>query len=374
MGFDRAQLKQKVKLSMKATFPGPMVVTLLFTVVVSVGTWLINTVLGTLLTGDSVGSFSNLYLNLLQQGYEVEEAMEEAMLMLLSRGPGALFAAVVGGAVLSILVALWQGAMNVGYEGWCLSMVRRENPLLSRIFCALPQIGPVLVTRFLTGLFELLWSMLLSVGYAVIIVVAALIDIPVITGLLILAGIAALFLGIIWVTMRYALVDYALLDKGLSGLDAIRESKRLMQGNIGKGFVLQLSFFGWYLLEGLLACLGGTGAVVGSLAVFTSMPAGAGVAGLLLMVAAAIGAAVLGLWLQPYTTGAMAGFYDWAGGTADGRRAGPDFGAGADGWSDPGSYTWTSGPTTGTGSGSGGQNGGDVPPRPKQPPRDDPWN
>ncbi len=113
---------------------------------------------------------------------------------------------------------------------------------------------------------------------------------------------------------------------------------------------------------------------MGSLSLFTSMPAGVGVLGLVLMVAAAIGAAVLLLWLQPYTTGAMAGFYDWATGAADGRRGGPAFGAGADGWSDPGSYTWTSGPNSGAGTGSGGQGGGDLPPRPKQPPRDDPWN
>jgi len=374
MGFDRAQLKQEVKLSMKGTSPGPMVVTLLFTVVVSAGTWLINTVLGILLPGGGVSSFSSLYLHLLQQGYEAEEAMEEVMLMLLSRGPGAIFAAVVGGAVVSILVALWQSTMNVGYEGWCLSMVRRESPLLSKIFCALPQFGPVLITRFLTGLFELLWSLLVMAGYAVVLVVAILIDVPVLSVLLVLADVIALVLGVIWVTMRYALVDYVLLDKGLSGLDAIREGRRLMQGNIGKAFVLQLSFFGWYLLEGLLACVGGTGAVVGSLAVFTSVPAGAGVMGLVMMVAAAIGAAALLLWLQPYTTGTMAGFYDWAAGGADGLHGGPDFGGGASGWSDPGSYTWTSGPTSGTGSGSGRQGGGDVPPRPKQPPRDDPWN
>jgi len=377
MGYDRAQLKRDVKLSMKGTSPGPIVVTLLLTAVVGAGTWLINTVLGALFGGGGAGDFFKLYLQLVQQGYSPDDAMEivgNIVVMALEHEPMMILSIAAGGMVVSVVTALWQGAINVGYEGWCLSMVRREGPPLSRIFCALPKIGPVIVTRFLTGLFVLLWSLLFSVGYAVILVVAILIDVPLLSMLLVLAGIVGLVLGVIWVTMRYALVDYLLLDKGLSGLAAIGESKRLMQGNIGKGFVLQLSFFGWYLLEGLVACLGGTGAVVGALSAFTELPAGVGVVGLVVMAAAFIGAAVLGLWLRPYATGAMARFYDWTGGAAGVLHGGPDFGAGADGWSDPGSYTWTSGPSSGSGAGSGGQGGGDVPPRPKQPPRDDPWN
>ncbi len=381
MGYDRAQLKQDVKLSMKGTSPGPIVVALLLTVVVGAGTWLINTVLGALFGGGGAGDFFTLYFQLVQQGYSPDDAMEivgNIMVMAFEREPMMILTIAAGSMVVSVVAALWQGVMNVGYEGWCLSMVRRESPQLSRIFCALPKIGPVIVTRFLTGLFVLLWSMLLMVGYIVVMVVAVVLieafDLAVVSVLLILADIVALILGVIWVTMRYALVDYLLLDKGLYGLDAIRESKRLMQDNIGKAFVLQLSFFGWYLLEGLLLCVGFAGAVLGALSAFTELPAGVGVVGLVVMAAAFIGAAVLGLWLRPYTTGAMARFYDWTGGAAGALRGGPDFGAGADGWSDPGSYTWTSGPSSSSGAGAGGQSGGDVPPRPKQPPRDDPWN
>ena len=49
MGYDRGQLKRDVKQSMKRS--GCMVVTLLFTIAVSAGTWLINTLLGGALTG-----------------------------------------------------------------------------------------------------------------------------------------------------------------------------------------------------------------------------------------------------------------------------------------------------------------------------------
>lgn len=380
MEYNRAQLKQSVKLSMKGS--GCMMVALLFTVAVSAGTWLINTVLGGLLTGGSVGSFSDLYLRFLQMGYEVEEAAEQAMLALLSMGPGPLFGAVVGGSVLSILAALWQSTMNVGYEGWCLGMVRHEHPPISKIFCALPQIGPVLVTRFLTGLFELLWSLLVGVGYIVAVFVAVMIaaaaDLVALAVILVVAASVAFVLGAIWVTMRYALVDYVLLDKGLSGLDAIRESKRLMKGNIGKGWVLQLSFFGWYLLAALAVYLGIILAVIPMIAAFGLGSTGGGIAAsgfaVLVLIAVTVGTAVLGLWLRPYVTGSMARFYDWANGSAERFQGG----AAPGGWGNPGDYTWSSGASSGSGTGSS-SGGGFAPPPPPPPPsspkspRDDPW-
>lgn len=372
MEFDRARLKQDVKLSMKRTSPSPMVVALLFSVVVSVGTWLLNTVLGFLFTG-GVSSISDTMLMYIQQGYEVEEAVEQAMLTLLSMGPGAIFGAVVGGMVLSILVSLWQSAMGVGYEGWCLSMVRNEDPLLSKIFCALPQIVPVLITRFLTGLFEMLWVLLLGVAAFVLLVVAALLfsSIEALILLTVLAVYAALILGMVWIFTRYALVDYLLLDKGISGMEAIRESKRLMKGNIGRCFVLQLSFIGWYLLESALVII--PVVVIGvPIALSNSLEVLAGGIAViaLLIVAGAIAAAVLQLWVRPYVTGSMAKFYDWTQGRIGNAGPGPGFGGGEGGWDQPGDYTWNSG-SSGPGTGSGSGSGGGLPPRP---PRDDPWN
>lgn len=372
MGFDRAQLKRSVKLSMKGS--GCMLLTLLFTVAVSAGTWLINTVLGRLLTG-RLGNWSTMLLAYMEAGYELDEAVEQAMLTLLGMGPGPLFSVFVGGSVLSIIVSLWSSVMNVGYEGWCLSMTRGERPPASKIFGALPQFVPVFITRFLTGLFETLWALLLVLGYVVIVVVAAVIDAPALTILLVFAAIIALILGIIWVTMRYALVDYLLLDKGLSGLEAIRESKRLMKDNIGKGFVLQLSFFGWYLLEILLAYVFIFAMVIALAAGFGvgagfRAEAGIGLVSLAVMLAALVGMAALMLWLRPYATGSWARFYDWTCGNVPGRPAAP--GGPNGGWGGPTDYTWTpggsSGPGTGTGSNPGG---GGLPPRP---PRDDPWN
>lgn len=378
MEYNRAQLKQSVKLSMKGS--GCMMVALLFTVAVSAGTWLINTVLGGLTPGDL--GLSTMISFHLQAGYELEEAVEQAILKLLSLGPGPLVSVVTVGMVTSILAALWQSTMNVGYEGWCLGMVRHEHPPISKIFAALPRIGPVLITRFLTGLFELLWSLLVGVGYLVLVVVIAVIgtatEMMGLTIVLLLAAFVGFVLAAIWVTMRYALVDYVLLDKGLSGLDAIRESKRLMKGNIGKGWVLQLSFFGWYLLAALAVYLGIILAVIPMIAAFGLGSTGGGIAAsgfaVLVLIAVTVGTAVLGLWLRPYVTGSMARFYDWANGSAERFQGGAAPGS----WGNPGDYTWSSGASSGSGTGSS-SGGGFAPPPPPPPPsspkspRDDPW-
>ena len=374
MGYDRGQLKRDVKQSMKRS--GCMVVTLLFTIAVSAGTWLINTLLGGALTGGA-GHIDQIVLYHMQLGRSVEEAVYIALLELFRRGPGALVSILLGGLALSIVVALWQSVMDVGYEGWCLGMVRREDPPVSKIFGALPQIGPVLLTRVLTGVFELLLVLPLLFGYGAVLFVAVFLNVPVLSQLLMLAGSAGFVLGALRVTMRYALVDYVLLDKGLSGMDAIRESKRLMQDNTGRGFVLQLSFAGWYALMIAMVYAGVMLVLVPAAGAFVSGGSGGWAAAvapaLFIAIVMAIGVEVMSLWLKPYVTGSMAKFYDWANGSAGSIQGGPSFDGG---WGDPGGYTWNSGSSgPGTGAGSGG--GFPPPPAPPKPPRspkDDPWD
>ena len=374
MGYDRGQLKRDVRQSMKRS--GCMMVTLLFTIAVSAGTWLINTLLGGALTG-GVGHIDQIVLYHMQLGRSVEEAVYIALLELFRRGLAALVSILLGSLLLSIVVALWQSVMDVGYEGWCLGMVRRQDPPVSKIFCALPMIGPVLLTRVLTGVFELLLVLPLLFGYGAVLFVAVFLNVPVLSQLLMLAGSAGFVLGALRVTMRYALVDYVLLDKGLSGMDAIRESKRLMQGNTGRGFVLQLSFAGWYALMIAMVYAGVMLVLIPAAGAFVSGGSGgwaaAVVPALFIAIAMAIGVEVMSLWLKPYVTGSMARFYDWANGSAGSMQSGPSFDGG---WGDPGGYTWNSGSSgPGTGAGSGG--GFPPPPAPPKPPRspkDDPWD
>lgn len=419
MGFERAQVKQSVKQTMKRTRPSPMLVTLLFTMVVSVVTGIINGVLGTLLTGGS-GDFATLLLEQIERGVDIEDALEWAVMDMLRGGPGFIFGMIVGGTVLSIIISIWQAVMNVGYSGYCLSMVRGENPQIEKIFCAFPRIGAVLVTRILTGLFVFLWTLLFSVIYAVAVVVvvyvAVNIDVVALAVLFVLVFTVLYAVSTIWVTMRYELVDFALMDRDLSGMEAINESKRLMKGRIGSAFVLQLSFFGWYFLLSMIIYIGVFVAVALVVApLILAQPAGydgtgtamAGtvisiILALVVFVASVIGTTVLSLWLQPYATGCMARFYDWAKASAGGYAMGPGGygpngygpggygpggygpgnGYGPGGWGGPGvpggpasggpgGYSWTPGPgsTSGTGAGSGGSSA----PQPPAPPKDDPW-
>ena len=386
MGFDRAQAKRSVKQAMRMTHPRPMLVTLLFMLMVSVSTGILNSVLGFLLTGGA-GDFSSLLLGYVSQGYEVEAAWERAMMELLHRGPGFMFGMFAGGTVLSIIVSLWQGLLNVGYEGYALSMARRENPQLEKLFCWFHLVVPALVTSVLTGVFVFLWALLVSVAYVVVVllvvVLCAALESEVLMVVLMLAATAAYAAGVVWVSLRYALVDYVLLDKGLSGMDAIREGKRLMKGRVKDAFVLQLSFLGWYLLMVLIIYLG---IILAILPVVMQMAVSGGDLGrlaasggiaLVILLLAVVGFAALSVWLRPYVTGCMAMFYDWAV-SQDGPSGfgGAGFGGGS-GWSQPTDYTWNSGPSSGVGTGSGPSlgsgDGGSAPPPPR-PPRDDPWN
>lgn len=90
------------------------------------------------------------------------------------------------------------------------------------------------------------------------------------TLLLIIPGIIAAY--------RYSLAFYILADRPEIGiLDAIRESSRMMRGNKWKLFCLELSFIGWALVGTLTLGIGY-------------------------------------LWVMPYMTASVAGFYEVASG------------------------------------------------------------
>lgn len=369
---------------MRMTRPRPILATILFGLMVSVSTGVINGVLGLLLTGGA-GDISDMLMLYLQRGYELEEAWEQVVLEMIRQGPGFIFGILVGGTVLFFLIALWQALLNVGYTGYALSMARGENPSLETLFCAFPIIGPVLITRVLTGVFLFLWGMLLCVCWFALIFAGSLlimmINSEALLVLFMLAVMVALWVGIFWITLRYALVDYVVLDKGLSGMDAIRESRRLMRGRTGQAFLLKLSFAGWYFLLVVIVYTGAFLALA-PLMMQASLGGGGELVSIMMMLGigglTVLGVALLAAWLRPYASGTVARFYDWAKAQADGLADGSGFGPGpgAGSWGGPSDYTWTTGPSSGTGTGGGhtpgGWNGGQ--PRPPKPPKDDPWS
>lgn len=380
MEFDRVRLKQRVRQAMRGQRPRPMLITLLLTIIVSIGTQIVDRVMQ---AASGSSEMTEMYAQLVVQ--RQKDPLSAIQYMVVYFGPQRLVLALFVGFVLAALItALWSSFMRTGYSNFCLGMVRGEQPQTAALFSHLPRWGSVLFTRFLEMVFRTLWELLLGAGLAAVIFVAALLfsEFVVLLVLVMLAAYAAFSLGVMWVTLRYAMVDFLMMDRGMTGMDAIRESRRLVRenGNTGRLFVLKLSFIGWYLLEFaivLAACLIGVsifGAGIGA-AHDPSELAGALAAALLgyfgLVMVAGFILAVFNLWLTPYTTGAEALFYDWA----QGREAPPAAG-GQGGWGQPyppqqpTGYTRSPGPSSGTGIGSDAQGGGGAP----RPPKDDPWN
>ncbi len=250
----------------------------------------------------------------------------------------------------------------------------------------------MLLTQLLVFVFRFLWGCLLGVGAFVLISVIAMIffSAPFLALPLILCVYIALLLGILWVTLRYELVDFLIADQGLTGMDAIRESKRLMQGNYGRLFTLKLSFFGWYLLEiGVILAFLITGLLTFGLQLANAADSSDALAALVvpalgflaLFGLACIALSIFNLWLTPYITGTVALFYDWTQGIDSTL---PPSGGGDGGWGQPApprpntTYTWnpTPGQSSGTGIGPGpdpGPRDGGAP-KPPRSPKDDPWD
>lgn len=385
--YDRIRLKQAARQAMKAQRPHPMLVTFVFAAIGGIGGQILTQILG-MVTGST--SLNTQYFQAVWEYGDTDTALQY---ILMAYGPQRLiFALLVGGGLSTLLVALWQGLMRVGYSGFCLDMARRRQPQLETLFRAFPQAGSVLLTQLLVFVFRFLWGCLLGVGAFVLISVIAMIffSAPFLALPLILCVYIALLLGILWVTLRYELVDFLIADQGLTGMDAIRESKRLMQGNYGRLFTLKLSFFGWYLLEiGVILAFLITGLLTFGLQLANAADSSDALAALFvsalgflaLFGLACIALSIFNLWLTPYVTGTKALFYDWTQGIDSTL---PPSGGGDGGWGQPApprpntTYPWnpTPGQSSGTGIGPGpdpGPRDGGVP-KPPRSPKDDPWD
>lgn len=347
--YDRVQLKQAARQAMKLQRPHPMLITLLFTIIVNVGSRIVSQIFGAV---SGIDAISDLYA---QAVLEYGDPAAAVQYVLLSFSPQQLALAVlVGGVAAGVITGLWSGLMRTGYAGFCLDMVRGARPQTDALFSIFPQWAGVLLTQFLAGLFRSLWAALLGVGFFLIMfaAVAVFIEFEVLLGVILLCVCFAFYLGLVWLTLRYAMVDYLIGDQGLTGMDAIRESKRLMRGNTGRLFALRLSFIGWYLLEGVIAAvvtvigLTAFGAGLSELSDALLIIAGAALGIVVLIAAASIAIGIFNLWLTPYITGSEALFYDWA------RRVSGEPGRG-----------WGYEPS-----------GDREQPRPPKTPRDDPWN
>lgn len=316
--YRRDLLKQEVKQTISAVRPRPMWVTLLFLVITSLGASVVQGVVNLL---SDTSFFVDLLYGVSERvmgGDDPDAILQELILLYSDRLIALVGTLVVSSLILSVILTLWQGLMNVGYNGYCLSLVRGENPGINRIFCGFPLVGKVILTRLLVWIFTSLWLLLFAVGLAAVILIAVLVGMaPVVSILLIFAGYVAFMVLAVRVNLRYAMTDFVLLDTGKYGLEAISESRDMMKGKKGKLFLLQLSFIGWYLLLfavvlvgslliGIIAAAGAVGLAGGG-----SLGAAVGMVGGILLVLLLTLAAVwlLRIWLQPYVSSCVAKFY-----------------------------------------------------------------
>jgi len=315
MNYNRASMKQEVRLAMKNTKPRPIWVALLFTVIVSAGASLIQLVLSGLMGANALAAGLAGLSDSFVAGGDPEQMLEKLVELLLVNGD--LISSVVSGGILaSILSFLWTSLMNTGFVGYSLDMVRGKQPGVGRIFSAFPKFGKVILSRILVAVFSFLWGLLLALGVvigAVIVVLLGEVSPAIAAVLLVL-----LYVGVVafalWIYLRYALVDCLVMDHGISGLEALTVSKQLMKGNKWRLFVLQLSFIGWYLLYFVvvLVCAG----VIALGAYFLSAGSTEGVIlGVLLMMimilVMIVFAMLFGSWIMPYMTGTQVKFYEY---------------------------------------------------------------
>lgn len=363
MNYDRAAMKQEVKRAMRQTRPHPMLVTLLYLVIVSTVAGLISWIIDIALPGGNA-LLNDLLVNIQQYGedyleYIIEDRPDILIQLLVQWGTVSL--------LVSILTTIWNGLMNVGYSGYCLDLSRGANPGFERIFSGFPRAGSVILSYILVTVFTFLWSMLFGIGLGLLFFLATLLmnvgDALVIVGALLLFAALVLYaIALIWVTYRYAMVPFAIIDSQnpLSAMEAINVSKTIMKGRKGSFFVLRLSFIGWYLLEYLVVTVGASIAIIIAAVSFNDVMyydySGVSLLAIIpivLLCSAAI--FVINLWLAPYRTTCEARFYIYATGGAQPIQPSPY---------QPGPYGGQYGPY---GGGQPGQYGGQSGPYNSQP-------
>ncbi len=110
------------------------------------------------------------------------------------------------------------GPLCLGETLFMLEVVRKGKGQLETGFMGFKQFGTSFVASLLTGIFVFLWSLLF-----------------------VIPGIIA--------SLKYSMTYYIIADEPeLSGYEAMKKSKEMMDGHKSELFVLLLSFFWWYIL------------------------------------------------------------------------------------------------------------------------------
>lgn len=327
MNYNRVLMKQRAREAVRITRPRPALVMLVFLLVVSV----VPMVLQWLIPNPFSKALSTLVEYIDAPWYWGD---------ILSKVLGSMLVWAAATVLVAIVISLFRAVMNYGMAEYSLKLYRRQESGCGDIFSGFRCAGRAIGASIMVFIFTFLWSLLIIVAGAVLIVLMIFVAISVggdgMAALAVLwtwAVYIAMIVGVVMVSYRYCLTPFFVMDHPEMGVfEAITASKTAMRGNIGKRFVLDLSFFGWYaLLAGILYA----GMIVGMIvaipfADFGSLYSGnyyyydyygmyssVHSAGLIPLAIGMIGGAVvallaslpLSLWLSAYTQAASAGFY-----------------------------------------------------------------
>ena len=214
---------------------------------------------------------------------------------------------------LYLLILLYTTVMNFGYQIWALRVYRRQETGYGTLIDGFSMAGRVLLMELYIFGCTLCWA--LAFGTAGGLALLLLNWLPPVLLVLLIYG--AGFGIALWISYRYAMAPFLLMDRPEAGAIApVRESVAMMQGWKWEYFKLDFSFFGWYLLNALLSLgveLAFILPAVLELLQATEVDPALLINGLELpWIAALLSTLIqvpLSLWLDPYVAIAHAGFY-----------------------------------------------------------------
>lgn len=132
----------------------------------------------------------------------------------------------IAGSIFGIGLLIVGGPLTLGFLGYFVHKARGEKAEIENLFEGFKNFGTSFLLYVLVGVFTFLWSLLLVVP------------------------------GIIK-AISYSMSFFILRDNpGMSAMDALNASKKMMNGYKWKLFTLCLSFIGWCLLCGLTFGIG----------------------------------------------------------------------------------------------------------------------
>ena len=247
MRFDRIQAKWNARTIIAHAKPHVCLVTLVFLLATS-GLGL----LLSLLVASPLQAANQYVMDWAAAGAAGSLTAEEVLVAAYAGSSGAL------GVFASVLMSLYQMVMQGGYLFYITRLVRREPGSYANLLEGFGIAGKVVGLNILIALYTFLWMLPATILFTAVVFLAALTQSMALVMLVYVAGLVGIVVYALWVSLRYAMSVYLLMDQQEQGiLWAIRTSVQTMKGWKKELFVLWLTFLGWDLLSIITGGLAG---------------------------------------------------------------------------------------------------------------------